>query len=322
MLHILLLVLKIIGIILAIILGILLILVGIILFVPVRYEITAKCNGTMEDLKAKVNATWFLHLVRADLFLKGKKLKWQVRFAWLKKSNQKKKESVAVMNQKEEKKDESEAIKPEKEHNKVEETAANSEKPEQSAEISEEKCETSEDEFKKDRLEECSKDINKKSETDSEGDETTFKKSKIESVIKKIKISVKNICDKIKDLLQKKDKITEFLTDDAHIRAFKKAKKELYILLKKLKPKKTNIKLRFGFEDPATTGKVLGGLSILYPFLGEITEITPDFENQVLKGTVYLNGKIRFCHFAGMLLNLVLCKDIRSSYKDIRNFKL
>lgn len=313
MLHILLLILKIIGIILAIILGILLILIGIILFVPIRYEISAKCDGTIDSLKAKVKATWFLHLIRADIFLKGKILKWQVRGAWLKKSNQKKKG---------EKKDESKEIKPVKEHNEVEETAVKDEKSEKSAEISEEKCKTAEEEIKKDRLEESAKDINEKVETDSEGDETTSKKSKKESIIKKIKISVKNICDKIKDLLQKKDKITEFLTNDAHIRAFRKAKKELYVLLKKLKPKKTNIKLRFGFEDPATTGKVLGGLSILYPFLGEITEITPDFENQVLKGTVYLKGKIRFCHFAGMALKLILCKDIRSSYRDIRNFKL
>ena len=320
MLHILLLILKIIGIILAIILGILLVVIGIVLFAPIRYEISAKCDGTIDSMKAKVKATWFRHLIRADIFLKGKILKWQLRVAWLKKSNQKKKE---------EKKDESKEIKPVKEHNEVEETAVKAEKSEKSAEISEEKCKTAEEKIKEDRLEESKKDINEKFETDSEGYKTSSKKSKKESVnvkikkiIEKIKMSVKNICDKIKDLLQKKDKITEFLTNDAHIRAFRKAKKELYILLKKLKPKKINIKLRFGFEDPATTGKVLGGLSMLYPFLGETTEITPDFENQVLKGTVYLKGKIRFCHFAGVAIRLILCKDIRSSYRDIRNFKL
>ena len=87
MLHILLLILKIIGIILAVILGIILLLVGIILFVPIRYEIAAKCDGTVESLRAKVKATWLLHLLRADVLVKGTKLKWQVKAAWIKKSN-------------------------------------------------------------------------------------------------------------------------------------------------------------------------------------------------------------------------------------------
>ena len=87
MLHTLLLILKIIGIILAIILGILIVLFSVIIFVPVRYEIYAKCDGNLESMKAKVKATWLLHLLRVDVFLKGKKLKWIVRFAWAKKTN-------------------------------------------------------------------------------------------------------------------------------------------------------------------------------------------------------------------------------------------
>ena len=92
--------------------------------------------------------------------------------------------------------------------------------------------------------------------------------------------------------------------------------------MKKLKPKTIRVKLHFGFEDPCTTGQVLGGLSIIYPFLGDAAEIIPDFEKQVLAGSVYLKGKVRFCHFIWMALKLFICKDIRTSYKDIRNFKL
>ena len=89
-----------------------------------------------------------------------------------------------------------------------------------------------------------------------------------------------------------------------------------------MKPKKINIKLRFGFDDPATTGKVLGGLAMLYPFLGDTTEIIPDFEHQILKGNVFIKGKIRISQFAALALKLLLCKDVRNSYKDIKNFKL
>ena len=320
MLHILLLILKIIGIILAVILGILLLLIGIVLFVPIRYEVSAKCDGTIDSLKAKVKATWLLHLVRADVFLKGKKVKWKVRLAWLKKTN-----AVGGTNRKEEKDNETEKDESEK----VEETAVKDEVSEEIPEVGNEKCEEASEEVEEHRLEESNEEHSEGSESTSETGETTAEESEKESVsdkikklTEKIKVQIQNICDKIKELLQKKDKIEDFLTDRAHVNAFKKVKKELFTLLKRLKPKKTDIKVRFGFDDPCTTGQVLAGISILYPWFGETTEIIPDFENQVLKGTVYLKGRIRFCHFAVLALKLLLCKDVRMSYKDIRNFKL
>ena len=84
MLHILLLILKIIGIILAAILGILVLLVCIVLFVPVRYEVSGKCEGNIDSLKAKIKVTWLLHLVRVDAYFKNRKLRWRLRLAWMK----------------------------------------------------------------------------------------------------------------------------------------------------------------------------------------------------------------------------------------------
>lgn len=87
MLHILILILKIIGIIIAVILGILLLLIAIFLFVPVHYEVQGRCDGALDSLKGKVQVTWLLHLVRADILYKNGKMKWRLRFAWLKRGN-------------------------------------------------------------------------------------------------------------------------------------------------------------------------------------------------------------------------------------------
>ena len=301
MLHILLLILKIIGIIFAVVLGIILLLVGIILFVPIRYEIAAKCDGTIESLRAKVKATWLLHLLRVEVLVKGKKLKWQVKAAWIKKTN-----ALVFGERKEEPKDEA--------------------KEEQKTEIPEEKSESTSETIaetvKEDRLEETSKEFEKKSESIPETGETISEEGEKKSISDKIKENIEKIKTKINDLLCKKEKITDFLTDKSHVNAFNKIKKELLILLRKLKPKKINIKLRFGFDDPATTGKVLGGLAMLYPFLGDTTEIIPDFEHQILKGNIFIKGKIRISQFASLAIKLLLCKDVRKSYKDIKNFKL
>ncbi len=309
MLHILLLILKIVGIILAVILGIIILLLCIILFVPIRYEISAKCDGTIESLKAKIKATWLLRLFDADVLVKGKKLKWQIRAGWIKKSS-----AMIFGGRKEEVNDETKEEHSGQEVQKVDEESFE----DKISEISEEKSAKASETVEKDRLEETPKEP----EIHAETDKTTSEKSEKKSFGDKVKENIEKIKNKINDLIQKKEKITNFLTDKSHVRAFKKLKKELFILLKRLKPKKINIKLRFGFDDPSTTGKVLGGISILYPFLGDTTEIIPDFEKQILKGNVYIKGRIRFCHFASMAIKLLLCKSIRTSYKDIRNFKL
>ena len=87
MLHILILILKIIGIIIAVILGILLLLIAIFLFVPVHYEVQGRCDGDLDSLKGKVQITWLLQLVRADILYKNGKMKWRLRFAWIKRGN-------------------------------------------------------------------------------------------------------------------------------------------------------------------------------------------------------------------------------------------
>ena len=74
MLHILILILKIIGIIIAVILGILLLLIAIFLFVPVHYEVQGRCDGDLDSLKGKVQVTWLLQLVRADILYKNGKI--------------------------------------------------------------------------------------------------------------------------------------------------------------------------------------------------------------------------------------------------------
>ena len=87
MLHILILILKIIGIIIAVILGILLLLIAIFLFVPVHYEVQGRCDGDLDSLKGKVQVIWLLQLVRADILYKNGKMKWRLRFAWIKRGN-------------------------------------------------------------------------------------------------------------------------------------------------------------------------------------------------------------------------------------------
>ena len=113
----------------------------------------------------------------------------------------------------------------------------------------------------------------------------------------------------------------EFLEKENHKAAFTHGKKELVWVKRFLKPKKLRVKLHFGFEDPYHTGQVLALCGMLYAFVGENMDLEPDFEKRVLEGSVYVKGRLRTVHMAVFAAKMLLDKNIRSTYHDIREFK-
>ncbi len=341
MLHILLFILKIIGIILAVIMGILVLMICVLLFVPVRYEIKAGCGRNLDSLKMRIRITWLLHLIRADVVYKRKGFCWRVRAAWLKRENKGRgkeqetpphdkmyRETQKAEIEKERKTDIENEIKEDK---KIEETG------EEYDEVSKE-CEESREELKipvkkqqketegVEEIPEEESEASKVSEVSEEPEDHAEKRSgfyeKIQKIFQKIKGIFKSFCDRIKALLEKKEKLTIFIQDEVHTAAFHKVKKEAFRLLRRLNPKKLEVRLVYGFEDPCLTGQVLAGISVLYPFMGDHVDITPDFEERILKGKCYIAGKLYAWHFAEVCWNLIWCGNVRKTYRHIKNFQI
>lgn len=379
MLHILLLILKIIGIILAVILGILVLLICIVIFVPVRYELSGKCSGTLSTLKAKGKATWLCSLVRADIYYKENKLKWRLRIAWKKflggqeygavaASDERLPGDTSAQNKKTKGEEDDEEIwrngfgeGDEKEKEDEESQKSDEEDWYQSLE-DEEDSKKSEEELSEDEkiyqeilesIEEEDSGYEKRDRKGSEADEKRDWKGseadeernreereadeernsesggwvkgfikRIKALYRKIKCTVQNICNRIKKLLEKKNKILEFIRDEAHVGAFRKAKKETLKLFKRLRPKKFLLEAEFGFDDPSWTGRTLAAIAPFYPLFGGFVSLKPDFTKKKLTGRLYAKGRIRFCYFAVMAWNLFWSRNIRRTYKDIRNFKI
>lgn len=327
MLHILLLILKIIGIIIAAILGILVLFLCVILFVPVRYEIQGKCDGTVDSLKGKITVTWLLHLFRVDVLYKEKKTKWKIRIAWKKMlggmeaaaSSQADRADTGKTDPDTEKIDTELS---EEDIQEIKDALAEPPKGECQNEEQKETIRTAENvEEKKAEtpVHSGSPEKQKKASKDSKESKTSDKKGK--SRIEKIKCTFRNFCDKIRELREKKDTVEAFIRDEKHQKAWKQAKTAVFTLLRRWMPRRFNARVIFGFEDPYRTGQVLAGLAVLYPFMGDAVEITPDFEHPVLKGTLYIKGHIRTWHLAGQALKLLLSGAVRRTYKDIKNFE-
>ena len=313
MLHILILILKIIGIIIAVILGILLLLIAIFLFAPVHYEVQGRCDGDLGSLKGKVQITWLLRLIRADILYKNGKMKWRLRLAWIKRGNTgtgKKQKEVQTLQKQAEKAEISEMKEAEKtEIFGPEEEEASHTVRQKSAHVPESEKRKTENGIPE-----------KEKSVDSEKNGSFYQR--ILSWIQKIKCTFRKLCDKIKALSGKKEKLEEFLRDEVHKGADHKCKKEFFRLMKHLKPKKADVRILYGFDDPYYTGQALAVFSVLYPFVGGCISVTPDFEHQVLKGSAYLKGKIYLWHFVQSGWKLIWNRNVRQTYHDIRNFKI
>lgn len=288
MLHFFLLILKIIGWILLAILGILVLLVCVVLFVPVRYELDGKCNGTIDTLDVKFRFSFLLHFLAGTVCYTEGKPTWNLRIAWKRFVNQDTELQETPIKKSEDS-----------------ESSVNNAKDEE-INVPEEPIKNEES-----VLEES---ITK--ETVSK--ETVSKK---ESFLDKIEYKYKKIRDKLREIARKKEKVMEFLTNEIHQAAFLKAISELKRLLLRLRPQKIMGEIEFGFDDPAWTGQVLAGISILYPYFADCFQIIPDFEEKKLRGQLEIKGKISAKNFVALGLRVILDKNVRMTLRHIKTFK-
>ena len=289
MLHILLGLLKIIGIILAVIIGIVLLIIFVVLFAAMRYEIKAAADGDVKSLDADLKFSWLFHLISGYVRYKEENLDWQVKIAWKKLNVPQKTKTIDSSDTKE-----------------VVETPK----------ISTDNVLNEEEIVKAESIKKES--FKAESVQDKEENKKTMKKvkKKKEPLGEKIRCSIQKISDKIKDINELKEKIMSYIRAEAHKIGFQKLLKELLRVLKKLKPKKLKANVEFGFEDPYTTGNILAYASMLYPIYGDNISIKPNFEEVIIKGDVYLKGRIRISYFANMGIRLILNKNIRLTIKD------
>lgn len=336
MLHIIGMILKIIGIILAVILGILVLLICIVLFVPLRYQVDAGFSGTIESARVKVKCSWLLHLISASADLENGELKWRVRILHKKfgseleaQEAEEAVEEVAVA-ETEEAVGKAEIPKmPEREKPLLQEPVVTVQESVEEDDATEKEPDTNETDVESERLLEP---MDRGDEAEKELKTHRKRKSffvriaeklkalfeKINAFFKNIKYTFKKICDKIKVLMEKKELVVEFIEDEVHILAFARLKKEAFRLLKFLKPKKFQLRTRFGFEDPYHTGQALALLSVIYPFVGGQLSVEPDFEERVLEGELFIKGKIRAFYAVIMAWNLFWDKSVRKLYADVK----
>ena len=298
MLHILLCILKWIGIILLSILALVLLVLLAVLFVPLRYKV----KGSYEEKPdAAVTISWLLHLIHVKVRYTDA-LFWQVRIF-----------GIPFLDSRREKKQKApEASEASEANEALEANEASETVPDNATEVvcaetapsAEETAITVDEAETADETETVDE-----AETADEAETTDEPERKgifsklaeflralfrtIGQVFRKIRYTIHNICDKIRNVRENIGYFHSVLTSEEGHSTLALVKRELGNLFKHITPRKFKLDLHFGFDDPSTTGQVMGIAGMLYPLWNYDITLCPDFEQKVMAGKVYIRGRIR-----------------------------
>lgn len=354
MLHVLLLILKILGIILACILGLILLIILLVLLVPIRYGGDASYYDKKPVFNVKVG--WIPGLVSVILSNATGKIGLKIKVCGFaikdtlrpeKPKKEKKSKDKAAEELSEELLEELEEASSEKEQLQETKTEAVVSSEDQSEEKSkEEKTKKEKPEKEKSKKEKPKKEKPKKEKSKKEkAKKEKSKKEKIkkgesedaapkekislgerieklyDKVSETVKAKLQMVSEKTKALQDKKDQVTDIFLSDKGKATMIRVKRLVFKLLYHIRPRKIRGNLLYGAGDGYQTAKLLSILATLYPIYTPAFKVTPDFNQKIIEGQISFKGHITLGYIAILGLKGFFDKDLKKMIKDIKNLK-
>ena len=316
MVHVILLILKVLGITLLILLGIVLLLVLLLLLAPFHYTIDAEYYG---DVKAVGRIQWLCFVLDLKgVYGNNKFLYYLKSFGFMISTNDEEDKHYRAISDEE------------AESDKSSDKAKPSEAEKVPVKVVEDEFETYEQEQKA-KSEPQKKSIFMRI---YEGIESGLEwvvtipmrvHDKISELMARILDFFANLAENMNKVIKKRDMILQKITG---VRSLlekpytKKVLKDGKVLLKKMwkhvRPRKLQGSIHFGLEDPATTGQLLGVVGMLYPVYRNHFVIAPDFEQQIFEGKIYAKGRVQIGRMTFLLLRFMLTRDFFKTVQKAR----
>lgn len=329
MLHIIIFILKIIGILLLVILGLILLLVSSVLFVPITYKVRAERKDGVIQVRAV--AGWMFRLLSVHYRLHTSQEPMQLLQGRIL--------GIPVWKPLEPKKE-----KPKKAEKKSKEKQS---KPKQmGAKQLEQNAEVKSSDKAKERLK---KDLTpgtavasvpqpepEVSRQEQPQDKKAQTKPPRQSILKKLLYAIRRIYGKITaigrglfslvvKLLHMPEKasetigtLTDFWNLEENVKARESIWRELKFLWKHSRPRKADLTLHFGFEDPSWTGQCMGVLSILNVWYPGRIFLKPEFEQEIFEGTLYIKGHMMLAVPLLSIFRLWRDENVMNMYRRFR----
>lgn len=319
MLNIIVLILKVIGIVLAL----LLILLMLVLFVPIRYK------GQLDYFDSGngwIKLHWLLHSISVKLIIEQNYPRFIIKIFGF--SLHKKKKEIDPMTS-----DFADIEKMNNESENLEEENHSFEQPKEALIIDQEQClEPTELDQEEEKKEEQADKLENK-ETGNEEKRSPLQKimqaiqnfwmklsdmhTKIRSFWQNTKRKITVTVKKITSSKTKMDEIKEILLEDNSRQVYTFLKSRLIRVIRHIRPRKFQLYLHYGSEDPALTGKITGWMAAMMVFYENAIFFEPDFEKAVIEGSLKFQGRVQIFVFLWTGIRILLKKQVRVMIKKL-----
>lgn len=321
--HIVLLILKILGIVLLCIVLLVLLILAALLFSAFRYEVKAEGNKDGPEVHANVRVRWLLGLVSVRaLFDTPSDLGVTAKLFGIPVFRMKPKKNAAEN--------------PSKDEEKKDNAGGEKEEAKETAESADEKTESEKTDDAKDNAatddgKEEAKSDSKEDSLSDEAAEALDKpkqslKEKISGKYKAIREKVSSLMDSLRAMLhlfrKKKGLLVQYAKKKYVKAAIISTWDRLYWILRHLAPKKYKGNVAFGMEDPALTGEIFAAISPVYFYFNDYLTLMPVFENKLsVGGDIYLKGRIRLFGILLRAWKVYRDKNVRKVIRDSKEVK-
>ncbi len=276
-------ILKVIGIILLVVLALILTALFCVLFVPVKYRAVGNFDNT--DIRAKAHVSWLFHLFALHIEY-ADETDGYIRLAFVKRKL-------------------------------FDDADSDYENDEKAAEASDD-----------DVMDEAAKTETEDKVSENTGDEPKISADENQHIKQQTKLTHKKTYKKPhkKQFKEKSEKIKNCIyklkreySDERNKAAFLHLKKELFIILKRICPRRLKLTMVYSTGSPDTTGILLGILACFPVGYTNRWQITPDFEseNPYAKGRFDIKGHVIVISILAATLRILFDKNCRRLYNRI-----
>ncbi len=276
-------ILKVIGIILLVVLALILTALLCVLFVPVKYRAVGSFDNT--DIRAKAHVSWLFHLFALHIEY-ADETDGYIRLAFVKRKL-------------------------------FDDADSDYENDEKAAEASDD-----------DVMDEAAKTETEDKVGENTGDEPKISADENQHIKQQTKLTHKKTYKKPhkKQFKDKSEKIKNCIyklkreySDERNKAAFLHLKKELFIILKRICPRRLKLTMVYSTGSPDTTGISLGILACFPVGYTNRWQITPDFEseNPYAKGSFDIKGHVIVISILAAILRILFDKNCRRLYNRI-----
>ena len=280
-------ILKVIGIILLVVLALILAVVLCVLFVPVKYRAVGSFDNT--DIRVKAHVSWLFHLFALHIEY-ADETDGYIRLAFVKRKL-------------------------------FDDADSDYENEEKAAEASDD-----------DVMDEAAKTETEDKVSENTGDEPKISADENQHIKQQTKLThqkrykkrnkkshkkqFKDKSEKIKNCIYK---LKREYSDERNKAAFSHLKKELFIILKRICPRRLKLTMVYSTGSPDTTGILLGILTCFPVGYTNRWQITPDFESEksYAKGSFDIKGHVIVISILAATLRILFDKNCRRLYNRI-----